>query len=96
MITVLNLLMSIVFAAIFQTLFLKLEITATITLVNQLFLGGQHNPFPGGQYNPFLPGHFNPFLGGQHERFFQPKDKFITSRIFEYRSYVRQRFYNRS
>jgi hypothetical protein len=62
--------MSIVFAAIFQTLFLKLEITATITLVNQLFLGGQHTPFMGGQYAPFSGGHFNPFLGGQHERFF--------------------------
>jgi hypothetical protein len=59
----------------FKLYFLKLEITATITLVNQLFLGGQHTPFLGGQYAPFLGGHFNPFLGGQHERFFHFKRK---------------------
>jgi hypothetical protein len=46
----------------FKLYFLKLEITASITLVNQLFLGGQHTPFLGGQHAPFS--------GGQHERFF--------------------------
>jgi hypothetical protein len=54
----------------FKLYFLNLEITATITLVNQLFLGGQYTPFLGGQHAPFSGGHFNPFLGGQHERFF--------------------------
>jgi len=54
----------------FKLYILKLEITATITLVNQLFLGGQHTPIWGGQYAPFSGGHFNPELGGQFERFF--------------------------